>query len=429
MDTSIFERLESEVRSYIRSFPAVFCQAQGSWLIAENGRRYLDFFSGAGSLNYGHNHPVLKDRLLTYLTHDGIVHGLDMATGAKRDFMETFERLVLKPRGLDYKLQFPGPTGTNAVEAALKLARLVKGRPTVLCFTNGFHGVTGGSVAATGARRFREAVGTPLSHTRHMPFANYHGQDTDTLAIIERQLADPGSGLDRPAAVLVETVQGEGGLNMASRAWLQGLASLCRRHDMLLIIDDIQMGCGRTGHFFSFEEAGLYPDIVTLSKSLSGYGLPMALVLMQPAHDVWKPSAHNGTFRGNNAAFVTATAALREFWSNDHFAATVREKGRHLLSCLERIKLRQPLVKGVRGRGMVAGLVLADGALADAVSAAAFREGLVIETCGPNGEVLKLLPPLTSTLDELEQGLALLEGALAGVAAEQARLPRRGAAA
>jgi diaminobutyrate-2-oxoglutarate transaminase len=429
MDTSIFERLESEVRAYIRSFPAVFCQARGSWLIAEDGRRYLDFFSGAGTLNYGHNHPVLKDRLLTYLAHDGIVHGLDMATGAKREFMETFERLVLKPRGLDYKLQFPGPTGTNAVEAALKLARLVKERATVLCFTNGFHGVSTGALAATGARRFREATGTPLAHTRHMPFANYSGRDADTLAMIERQLADPGSGLDRPAAVLVETVQGEGGLNMASAQWLRGLADLCRRHDMLLVVDDIQMGCGRTGHFFSFEEAGIVPDIVTLSKSLSGFGLPMALVLMKPEHDVWKPAAHNGTFRGNNAAFVTATAALREFWNGDHFAACVREKGRHLTALLEQVKLRHPLVREVRGRGMVAGLVLGDGAQAEAISAAAFREGLVIETCGPRGEVVKLLPPLTSTLDELEQGVALLEGAIAAVADDGARASRRGAAA
>lgn len=429
MDTSIFERLESEVRSYIRSFPAVFCQASGSWLTDEDGRRYLDFFSGAGTLNYGHNHPALKDRLLTYLAHDGIVHGLDMATGAKREFIETFERLVLKPRGLDYKLQFPGPTGTNAVEAALKLARQVKQRASVLCFTNGFHGVTGGSVAATGSRKFRDAVGLPLAHTRFMPYANYFGREADTLAMMERQLSDPGSGLDRPAAVLVETIQGEGGVNTASIAWLRGLAALCARHDLLLIVDDIQMGCGRTGHFFSFEEAGITPDIVTLSKSLSGYGLPMSLVLMKPALDIWAPGAHNGTFRGNNAAFVTATAALRQFWSDDRFAEEVRDRGRHLQARLERLKLRHPLVKTVRGRGLVAGLVMASGASADAVSAACFRQGLIIETCGPHGEVVKLLPPLTTSLAELEQGLAILDGALAAVAAEEARNSRRGAAA
>lgn len=429
MEASIFERLESEVRSYIRSFPAVFCQASGSWMTSEDGRRYLDFFSGAGTLNYGHNHPALKERLLTYLANDGIVHGLDMATGAKRDFMETFERLVLKPRGLDYKLQFPGPTGTNAVEAALKLARQVKERATVLCFTNGFHGVSGGSVAATGARKFREAVGTPLSHTRFMPFANYFGREADTLAMIERQLSDPGSGVDRPAAVLLETIQGEGGINVASAAWLRGVAALCRRHDMLLIVDDIQMGCGRTGSFFSFEEAGIVPDIVTLSKSLSGFGLPMALVLMKPELDVWQPAAHNGTFRGNNAAFVTAAAALRQFWSDDRFAQEVRDKGRHLQARLERLKLRHPMVQAVRGRGLVAGLALETGEQADAVSAHCFRQGLIIETCGPQGEVVKLLPPLTTTTSELEQGLVLLDGALEAVGRDAHLRAVRGAVA
>jgi diaminobutyrate-2-oxoglutarate transaminase len=430
MDTSIFERLESEVRSYIRSFPAVFCQAQGSWMTDEHGRRYLDFFSGAGTLNYGHNHPVLKDRLLTYLANDGIVHGLDLATGAKRDFMETFERLILKPRRLDYKLQFTGPTGTNAVEAALKLARQVKGRDTILCFTNAFHGVSAGSVAATGARKFREAVGTPLSHTRFMPFANYYGRDADTLAMMERQLSDPGSGLDKPAAVLVETVQGEGGLNTASMQWLRGLAALCQRHDLLLIVDDIQMGCGRTGRFFSFEEAGIVPDIVTLSKSLSGYGLPMSLVLLKPELDVWKPAAHNGTFRGNNAAFVTATAALRHFWSDGNFARGVRERGRQLHAQLERLHLRHPqLVLGVRGRGLVGGLVLAGGDVADEVSAVCFRQGLILETCGPLGEVVKLLPALTLSAEELDQGLAILERALCAIAREAGRQNLQGAVA
>lgn len=429
MDATIFDRLESEVRSYIRSFPTVFCQASGSWMINEQGERYLDFFSGAGTLNYGHNHPALKEKLIAYLAHDGIVHGLDMATGAKRDFMETFERLILKPRGLEYKLQFPGPTGTNAVEAALKLARQVKGRSTIISFTNAFHGVSAGSVATTGSRKFREAVGVPLAHTRFMPYSNYYGRDIDTLAMIDRQLSDPGGGIDRPAAVLVETIQGEGGINTASLQWLRGLAALCRRHDMLLIVDDIQMGCGRTGKFFSFEDAGITPDIVTLSKSLSGYGLPMALVLLKPELDVWKPSAHNGTFRGNNAAFVTAAAALREFWADDRFEQEVAEKSRLMYGRLERMVKEHRAVRSVRGRGLVAGLVLESGDQADAVSAACFRQGLVIETCGPKGEVVKLLPALTISPAELEQGLVILDGAIASVDAATTLSPVKGAVA
>lgn len=429
MSTQIFERLESEVRSYIRSFPAVFCQASGSWMTDESGQRYLDFFSGAGTLNYGHNHPILKEKLLAYLTHDGIVHGLDMGTSAKRDFMETFERLILKPRGLTYKFQFTGPTGTNAVEAALKLARQVKERSPILCFTNAFHGVSAGAVAATGARKFRDALGMSLANTHFMPFAGYYGHDADTLAMIDKQLSDPSSGLDKPAAVLVETVQGEGGVNTASPEWLRGLASLCRKHDLLLIVDDIQMGCGRTGNFFSFESAGITPDIVTLSKSLSGYGLPMSLVLLKPELDVWEAGAHSGTFRGNNAAFITATAALHEFWSDNHFSAAIHKKSSQLHTHLEHLRHQYPAICAVRGRGLVAGLVMKNVALADKISAACFHQGLIIETCGPNGEVVKLLPPLTISNPELKQGLAILDKVIAAVCSENSEHYAQGAVA
>ncbi|REH40277.1 diaminobutyrate aminotransferase [Paraperlucidibaca baekdonensis] len=412
MPLAIFDRLESEVRSYVRSYPTVFARAVGSHITNEDGREYLDFFAGAGSLNYGHNHPTLKAALIEYLQADGILHGLDMATQAKREFMETFERTILKPRRLDYKMQFTGPTGTNAVEAALKLARQVKSRNNILCFTNAFHGVTTGSVAATGSSKFRDATGASLTDTQFVPYANYYGRDVNTLNLIEKQLSDPGSGMDAPAAVLVECIQGEGGINTASADWLRGLASLCRRHDMLLIVDDIQMGCGRTGSFFSFEQAGINPDIVTLSKSISGYGLPMALVLIKPEYDIWAPSAHNGTFRGNNAAFVTATAALNTFWADNSFADDVRVKGRLLHQRLEHMRKRHPHITALRGRGMVAGIVLENSEMADAVSERCFEQGLIIETCGPHGEVVKMLPPLIMSEADLEKGLQIFDEAL-----------------
>src|SRR5690606_16705635 len=304
MDLKIFDRLESEVRGYVRSFPVVFKQARGSVLSDETGREYIDFFAGAGSLNYGHNNPVFKQKLMEYIESDGIVHGLDMATAAKRAFIETFERVLLKPRNWRYTLQFTGPTGTNAVEAALKLARLVKGRSNIISFTHGFHGVSGGSLAATANAKFRDAAGTSLGNTTFMPYDGYFGPDVDTIVYMERMLEDRSSGVDKPAAVIVETVQGEGGINVASLRWLKELQRLCQKHDMLLIVDDIQAGCGRTGSFFSFEPAGIQPDIITLSKSLSGYGLPMSLVLIKPELDIWKPGAHSGTFRGNNLAFI-----------------------------------------------------------------------------------------------------------------------------
>jgi diaminobutyrate-2-oxoglutarate transaminase len=315
MNVSIFEQYESDVRGYCRNFPTVFDTAKGAWMTDTNGRKYLDFFSGAGVLNYGHNPDRLKEALIAYLERDGITHTLDMYSDAKRRFIERFVEVILAPRKMDYKLQFPGPTGTNAVEAALKLARKVTGRERVVNFTNAFHGMTLGSLAVTGNGFKRAGAGVPLNHTHAVPFDGYMGEDVDTLDYLEALLTDDGSGLDLPAAVILETVQAEGGVNVASNAWLRRLREITRKHEVLLIVDDIQVGCGRTGSFFSFEAAGIDPDIVTLSKSLSGYGLPFALVLFKPELDQWAPGEHNGTFRGHCPAFVTATAAL-DFWAD-----------------------------------------------------------------------------------------------------------------
>jgi len=418
MDLRIFDRLESEVRGYVRSFPVVFSKARGAILTDAEGREYIDFFSGAGTLNYGHNNPTLKRRLIEYMERDGIAHGLDMATTAKKSFIEAFERVILRPRAMRYKLQFTGPTGTNAVEAALKLARNVKGRTNVVAFTNGFHGVTGGSLAATGNAKFRTAAGIPLDNTVFMPYDGYFGAKVDTAEYLERMLCDRSSGVDAPAAAIVETVQGEGGVNVASFRWLRALEQVCRRHDMLLIVDDIQVGCGRTGTFFSFEGAGISPDIVTLSKSLSGFGLPMSLVLLKPELDIWTPGAHNGTFRGNNLAFVTARETLRNYWRSDAFSKEIARKERIMRLRLEHIAECYPSGDfSARGRGMIQGLAAGDAQLAGAIAAQAFANGLVIETSGSEGGVLKLLPPLTideatlvAGLEAIEQGVAAALG-------------------
>ncbi|WNF01028.1 diaminobutyrate--2-oxoglutarate transaminase [Streptomyces luomodiensis] len=413
-DLSTFESLESAVRSYCRAWPTVFDRARGSRMYDENGRAYLDFFAGAGSLNYGHNNPVLKRALADYLERDGVTHGLDMATVAKRTFLRTFQELVLHPRGLPYKVMFPGPTGANAVEAALKLARKVTGRATVVSFTNAFHGMSLGALAVTGNAFKRAGAGVPLTHVTTMPFDHYLGGAAEDFSWFERLLDDPGSGLDRPAAVIVETVQGEGGVNVARPAWLSTLAELCLRHGVLLIVDDIQMGCGRTGAFFSFEDAGIVPDIVTVSKSISGYGLPMSLCLFRSELDVWEPGEHNGTFRGNNPAFVTATAALRTYWTD----ATAMEKqtragGRLVEEALAAIAAEHHTeVKGYRGRGLVWGLEFHDRGRAARVSRRAFELGLLVETSGVHGEVVKLLPALTITADETREGLRILSRAV-----------------
>ncbi|WP_049570255.1 diaminobutyrate--2-oxoglutarate transaminase [Streptomyces sp. SBT349] len=406
--------IESEVRSYSRNWPVVFHQGRGSRMVDRDGRVYLDFFAGAGALNYGHNHPVLKRALLDYLEQDGVTHSLDMLTTAKEDFLTEFAARVLDPRQLDYRVQFPGPTGTNSVEAALKLARKVTGRQTVVAFTGAFHGMSLGSLAVTGSAAKRAGAGVPLGHTWRIPYDGFGAGQVSGLKLLDGMLADSSSGVDLPAAVIVETVQGEGGVNPAGPGWLADLAELCRRRGILLIIDDIQMGCGRTGPFFSFEAAGITPDIVCLSKSISGYGLPMSLTLFRTELDVWQPGEHNGTFRGNNPAFVTAAAALREFWADGTLEKQTEERGPLFEESLGELADRHAAhVAARRGRGLVWGLAFREPRTAQRVADAAFARGLLVETAGSGDEVVKLMPSLTATDEELAEGLGILRESVA----------------
>jgi diaminobutyrate-2-oxoglutarate transaminase len=419
MSITIFAERESAVRSYCRSWPVVFDRAAGSWLYDENGRGYLDFFAGASALNYGHNNPALKRALLDYVAADGVTHSLDMYTAAKRAFLSALDEIILRPRGFDYRVQFPGPGGANAVEAALKLARKVTGRTDIVAFAGAFHGASLGALAVTGSALLRGGSGVPLTNGLLLPFPARDGaDDPDELGPgwLERKLAAAGIGGDIPAGVIVEVVQGEGGINVARLDWLRGLAADCRRHGIVLIVDDVQMGCGRTGPFFSFEPAGLTPDIVCLSKSIGGYGLPLALTLIRPELDVWKPGEHNGTFRGVNPAFVTGTAALRTYWSDQAMQRTTLAKGERIAAALAELTATVDRIRiQPRGRGMAHGLAFESGGLAGKVSSKAFECGLLVETCGEAGEVVKLLPPLTITDSELDQGLAVLGEAVRAV--------------
>lgn len=408
----IFEKLESEVRGYVRSFPAVFDTANGSLIYDEHGKRYIDFFAGAGTLNYGHNDPNIKKVLIEYLQHNGVVHGLDKATVAKRRFLQKLLDTIFLPRNLDYKVQFTGPTGTNAVETALKLARLVKRRSGIIAFTNGYHGLTMGSLAVTGNSFYRDESYDIRANTAFMPYDGYLGPDVDTIEYLRRYLEDGSSGLDLPAAAIVETVQAEGGINVARDEWLRRLEHLCREFDILLIVDDIQAGNGRTGPFFSFERAGITPDMVTVSKSIGG-GLPLALLLMRPELDQWQPGEHTGTFRGNNLAFVAATEALK-YWENDRLTEAVEYKGAIMKEELEKMAERYSDNEyEARGCGMIWGLDLKKNRAAKEVSAAAFEKGMLIETAGSESNVLKLLPPLTIEEELLRKGLNIIYEALA----------------
>lgn len=419
-NTTVFERRESVVRSYCRGWPVVFQRARGAELTSEDGTTYLDFFAGAGALNYGHNHPAIKGPLMDYLAEDNVIHSLDMFSVAKREFLEAFEQRILSPRGMDYRVMLPGPTGTNTVEAALKLVRKVTGRRNVVAFTGGFHGMTVGALSVTSNPKKRAGAGVPLHYTVTAPYDGYLSGDAQgsDFEWLERQWNSVGPD-ELPAGVIVEPVQGEGGLNAARMEWLKGLEELCRRYDVKLIIDDVQAGCGRTGTFFSFEPSGITPDVICLSKSISGLGSPLALTLIRPEMDVWNPGEHNGTFRGFNPSFVTAKAALDHFWADEEFQTSVQARGEQLKAGLEKIAATVP-GGHYRGRGLLAGLGFDDPELAGKIAGAAFERHLLLETAGPKDEVLKAMPPLVVTEEEVERALAIIAECVADLVPQSA---------
>ena len=407
-EVSIFNRRESEARSYCRSFETVFTTAKGAEMTDAQGQTYIDFLAGCSSLNYGHNDVDMKQALVEHIAGDGIAHGLDMYTAEKAKFLQAYEDNILKPRGMDYKVMMTGPTGTNAVEAAMKLARKVTGRRNVVAFTNGFHGMTMGALSLTGnASKRAGAGGGSLADVTHLPFDGALGEGVDTLAQIEWMFDNPSSGVDAPAAFIFEPVQGEGGLNAASNEWMQGVARLAKKLGALLIVDDIQSGCGRTGTYFAFEDAGIEPDMITQAKSLSGFGLPFAALLIKPEHDIWKPAEHNGTFRGNTHAFVTGRVAIEKFWKDDAFQKEVQKKAAILAEGLQAVA---DVVSDARlkGRGMMQGVDVGSGELAGDICARAFEKGLIIETSGAQDEVVKVLAPLTIPEETLRKGLNIL---------------------
>jgi len=414
----IFENMESRVRGYIRSFPVIFKSAKGSIMVDEMDKEYIDFFAGAGTLNYGHNNEQLTQAMIEYLQSDGIVHGLDMATIAKKKFLQKFYDTILEPRNLEYKIQFTGPTGTNAVETSLKLARMVKGRSNIVCFTNGYHGLTMGSLSITGNNFYRDEAYISRSNVSFMPYDGYMGPDYNTLDLFKKMLTDNSSGLDLPAAVILETIQAEGGVNIAGAEWLKELANICREFDILLIVDDIQVGNGRSGDFFSFEEAGIKPDIVALSKSIGG-GLPLAFILMRPDLDQWKPGEHTGTFRGNNLAFVASYQALH-YWDNIDLSEAVKYKGAVIEKELLAIAEKYPEINGeVRGRGMIYGLEIPERGLAGQISEKCFENGLVIELAGADNQVIKFLPALTIDEETLLRGIGMVDQSIAEILQEK----------
>jgi len=410
---NIFEQRESNVRSYCRSFPKIFHRAKDAIVYAESGKEYIDFLAGAGALNYGHNNDYIKQQVMLYLEADAITHGLDLHTSAKEKFLTKLTENILSPRGLDYRIQFCGPTGTNAVEAALKLARKIKKRAGIFSFMGAYHGMTLGGLSVTGNTAIRSGTLGTCSNVAFMPYPHGFMATIDTIAYIESVLTDPSSGIEKPAAIIFETVQAEGGVIVAPTDWIQRLRALCDRHDILLICDDIQVGCGRTGPFFSFERAGIVPDMVILSKSISGYGFPMALLLMKPDLDTWDPAEHTGTFRGNQLAFIGGAAAL-EYRENTHLEKDVKVKASFLETFLTQEIMPMRTGIEIRGIGMIWGVdvsAVGGASLAKAIASRCFELGLIVERVGRDDTVLKILPPLSIEMATLKQGCLLMKQA------------------
>jgi diaminobutyrate-2-oxoglutarate transaminase len=403
--SSIIERRESVVRSYCRTFPGIFQRASGDIITAIDGRTYIDFFCGAGSLNYGHNHPSMIAAVQSYIAENGILNSLDMITVAKLEFLDCLESVILNPRGLPHKVMFTGPTGTNSVEAALKIARKVTQKKRIICLEGSFHGMSLGSLSVSSSLPSRYEVGAPVDQVTTIPFVDMDTSEhliSEHLAAVDHLLAGD------VAAIIVETTQAEGGVRVASAAWLTGLVELTKKHNALFIVDDIQVGCGRTGTFFSFERYGIEPDLICLSKSLSGLGLPLAILLLKPEYDIWRPGEHNGTFRGNNLAFVAGAEALRLFWHQQPL--DVSDKSHLIGEYLESWRLR--FATNYRINGMMAGIDIPDTETAKMIQAKAYERGLIIERCGPEDCTMKIMPPLTISWDHLRSGLNILQECL-----------------
>ncbi len=408
-----FEKYESEVRSYCRTFPTEFISAKDSIIVDINGNEYIDFFDGAGALNYGHNNNYIKRKLIDYIQKDGIIHSLDMYTTPKREFIKFFEEEVIIPRGLDYKIQFVGPTGTNSVEAAIKLARKVKKRENIFAFMGCFHGMTLGALSLTSDTASRKGAGLPLNNVTHIP-TPYMFEGLDIIKYLDKILTDDHSGIDKPAAIIIETVQAEGGVYVFDEKFLQGIRHLCDKHDILMIVDDIQVGCCRTGKFFSFERANIIPDMVTMSKSIGGYGLPFALTLLKPELDIWKPAEHNGTFRGNQLSIVAAKAGL-EYMLNEKVEDQVKYKEKIVKDFLdENVANNYPEVE-IRGIGLIWGIDVHDENLSSQIVKMCFEKGLILERAGRENSVVKIMPPLTIDEETLLKGLNILNMVLKNV--------------
>ncbi len=415
---------ESNARSYPRRLPIGIARAEGCYVEDVDGNRYLDFLSGAGVVSLGHGHPevvqAVKDQL------DVFIHGLDFPTPIKDEFVT--RQLSMLPTAMRdrMRIQFCGPTGANAVEAAVKLCKTATGRDDIIVFQGAFHGSTTATLSMTGWVGQKQQIGNPMPGVHFYPYSycfrcpvglQPDGCETNCVAVLENSMLDTHGGVRRPAAVVLELVQGEGGVIPATVDFVKRVRSLTRELDIPLVVDEVQSGCGRTGTWFAFEQYGIEPDVIVASKALSGIGMPVALLIYDQRLDAWSPGAHSGTFRGNQLAFAAGVETIKVV-QRDRVLENVVERGRQLETGLDKLRAH-PEVLDVRGVGLMWGIEVGDpvtgrphGDLARAIQRRCLEGGLILEVGGRGDGVLRLLPPLTVTAEMVDEAVRVLDAAL-----------------
>ncbi|MBS0180172.1 MAG: diaminobutyrate--2-oxoglutarate transaminase [Nitrospira sp.] len=429
---------ESNARSYPRRLPLALSKGKGLYVQDTNGRTYIDCLACAGALALGHNHPVTVEAINRML-RDGLpFQTLDLTTPVKDAFVSTLFDCLPPSFAEGAKIQFCGPSGADAVEAAIKLVKIATGRRTVLAFQGAYHGMTHGTLGLTGHLGPKQALSGLMADVHFLPFPyDYRcpfgigGEKGARLsaAYIERLLDDPNSGVVEPAAMILEVVQGEGGVIPAASSWLQEIRRVTKERDIPLIIDEVQTGLGRTGRLFAFEHAGIVPDVVVLSKAIGG-GLPLSVVVYRPEWDRWTAGAHAGTFRGNQLAMATGQATI-EFITTEGIEEHAARMGERLFGLLRRIQTQSHNIGDVRGRGLMLGVEIVNRdeptelpdchpsapELASKIQYEALRRGLILELGGRHNSVVRFLPPLIVTEEQVDTIAAIFADAVK--AAEQ----------
>ena len=423
---------ESSARSYPRKFPVALTKAKGSWVEDADGKRYLDFLCGAGTLALGHNDDEVNNAMIDLISSGAPLHTLDLTTPVKDRFVETiFSTLPEKLRS-NAKIQFCSPSGTDATDAAIKLCKTATGRGTVMAFSGGYHGMGHGALALTGNHNAKNRVQNLMPGVQFMPYPYSYrcpfglGGEAGTKAAsayFERMLKDPESGVTRPAAVILEAIQGEGGVIPAPASFLQAVRRVTEELSIPLILDEIQCGMGRSGNIWAFEESGIVPDVILMSKAIGG-SQPMSVVVYNKDLDKWSAGAHAGTFRGNQLAMAAGTVVLNRI-SDQNFLDEVRRKGNVIKDAMLKLKSSVLIIGDVRGRGLMLGVEFIDpngnkdimgnpepsGEIAAEIQRRCFEKGLIMEKGGRNGSVMRCLCALTVSDSEISTMLDIFSSA------------------